>query len=154
VSGTIQFEGKTQTVTGHAWYDREWSASLLDKDKLGWDWFSVVDNSQSNKQGLMLFCIRKKQQQYDYCSATKIAADGTVSTYQPEQISLSVLETTLIDNTVYPKKWQATLPDMSSVIIETVTTDSRNQLTIPYWEGRVKVSGGLNGKGYAELVGY
>jgi predicted secreted hydrolase len=43
---------------------------------------------------------------------------------------------------------------MSSVIIETVTTDSRNQLTIPYWEGRVKVSGGLNGKGYAELVGY
>lgn len=154
VSGTIQFEGKTQTVKGHAWYDREWSASLLDQDKLGWDWFSVVDDSQPNKQGIMLFCIRKNQQQYDYCSATKISSDGAVSTYPSQQISLSVLETVSINNTIYPKKWQASLPDLSSFIIETVTTDSRNQLTIPYWEGRVKVSGGVNGKGYAELVGY
>lgn len=154
VSGTIQFDGKSQTVKGHAWYDREWSASLLDKDKLGWDWFSVVDDSPSNKQGLMLFCIRKKQQVYDYCSASKITADGSVLTYPSEQISLSVLETIAIDGTVYPKKWQATLPDVSTITIETVTTDSRNQLTIPYWEGRVKVSGGIEGKGYAELVGY
>ena len=96
----------------------------------------------------------QKEQVYDYCSASKIAADGSVSTYPSEQIGLSVLETIAIDGTVYPKKWQATLPDLSNIIIETVTTDSRNQLTIPYWEGRVNVSGGIKGKGYAELVGY
>ncbi|QBG36872.1 lipocalin-like domain-containing protein [Litorilituus sediminis] len=153
VEGAITFAGKEYQVTGNAWYDREWSASLLDKSQLGWDWFSLVDEA-SGEQGLMLFCIRGSDQGYDYCSATEIAPDGKASAIAREDITLAVLETVSLEGQKYPSKWRASLPNRDDIILETITKDSRNQLTIPYWEGRVKASGGFNGLGYAELVGY
>lgn len=169
VKGDLTFAGKTYKVTGNAWYDREWSASLLDKNQLGWDWFSLVD-SQSEQKGLMLFCIRSaeqdgeqtsgqttgqsKGQSYDYCSGTRIATNGETTTISKENIKLSVVETVTLDNRDYPSKWQVELPNTPVIIIESITKDSRNQLTIPYWEGRVKASGGFNGKGYVEITGY
>jgi predicted secreted hydrolase len=157
VKGSLIFAGKTYEVTGNAWYDREWSASLLDKDQLGWDWFSIVDSqsgSQSDKQGLMIFCIRGSENSYDYCSGTRIAPNGETTHISKEDIKLSVIETVTLGNREYPSKWQVELPNSLAIIIESITKNSRNQLTIPYWEGRVKATGGFNGKGYAEITGY
>ena len=175
VNGSLMFAGQTYKVTGNAWYDREWSASLLDKNQLGWDWFSLVDSQseESGKKGLMLFCIRGREQKaeskeeqsnkennglgnengYDYCRGTHIAADGTATDISKESIKLSVIETVTIDNHDYPSKWQVELPNTPAIIIESITKDSRNQLTIPYWEGRVNATGGFTGKGYAEITG-
>jgi len=153
VTGNLTFAGKQYQVTGDAWYDREWSASLLDKSQLGWDWFSLVD-STGKKKGLMLFCIRGEQQSYQYCSGTHITTNGEATPIPKEDIKLTVLETVKLDNSDYPSKWQVSLPNTPKITIKTITKDSRNQLSIPYWEGRVKVSGGFNGKGYAELTGY
>lgn len=152
-TGSLTFAGKAYQVTGNAWFDREWSASLLDKSQLGWDWFSLVD-TQSTKKGLMLFCIRGHGQGYDYCRGTHIAPNGEATEIASEDIRLSVLETVTLDKRKYPSKWQLELPDRPAIVIESITKDSRNQLTIPYWEGRVKVSGAMEGKGYAELTGY
>ncbi|AAZ26648.1 lipocalin-like domain-containing protein [Colwellia psychrerythraea] len=179
VKGSLTFAGKTYKVTGNAWYDREWSASLLDKSQLGWDWFSLVDSQseESDQKGLMLFCIRgrelkveKRAEQeeqsnrdnnglsngnsYDYCRGTRIAPDGEATDISKEGIKLSVVETVTIDNHDYPSKWQVELPNTPDIIIESITKDSRNKLTIPYWEGRVKATGGFNGNGYAEITGY
>jgi predicted secreted hydrolase len=165
VEGNVNFAGKEYKVTGNAWYDREWSASLLDSSQLGWDWFSLVDSQSSNqssnqsskqssKKGLMLFCIRGDGQRYDYCSGTRIAASGEARAIAKENIKLSVIDTVTLKGREYPSKWQVELPNEPIIIIESITKDSRNQLTVPYWEGRVKVSGGFNGKGYAELTGY
>lgn len=169
VKGSLTFEGKTYKVTGNAWYDREWSASLLDKEQLGWDWFSLVDSqsdsqsgsqsdtqfdTQSEKKGLMLFCIRGNNNSYDYCSGTRIAPNGETTDISKEDIKLSIIETVTLDDREYPSKWQVELPDSPAIIIESITKDSRNQLTIPYWEGRVKATGGFSGKGYAEITGY
>ena len=152
VSGELTFAGQQYKVQGNAWYDREWSASLLDKNQLGWDWFSLVD--EHNQQGLMLFCIRGDKQSYDYCSGSQIHADGATVSIPTQDISLVVLDTVSLDNSIYPSKWQINLPNRSPIIIDTVTKDARNKLTIPYWEGRVKASGSFNGEGYAELTGY
>lgn len=183
VKGSLTFAGQTHKVSGNAWYDREWSASLLDKNQLGWDWFSLVDSQsgkaeESDKKGLMLFCIRGHEQKaeskeeqkekqssidnsglsngnnYDYCRGTRIAADGEATDISNESIMLSVVETVTIDNHDYPSKWQVELPNTPIIIIESITKDSRNELTIPYWEGRVKASGGFTGNGYAEVTGY
>ena len=157
VNGSLIFEGKTYKVTGNAWYDREWSASLLDKEQLGWDWFSLVESqpgSQSDKQGLMLFCIRGNDNNYDYCSGTRIASSGETTHISKGDIKLSVIDTVKLDNHDYPSKWQVELLNSPTIIIESITKDSRNQLTIPYWEGRVKARGGFDGKGYAEITGY
>jgi predicted secreted hydrolase len=159
VKGNLTFAGKTYKVTGNAWYDREWSASLLDKNQLGWDWFSLVDSQsvKSEQKGLMLFCIRSAEhnskQNYDYCSGTRIAPNGETTNISKENIRLSVVATVTLDNRDYPSKWQVKLPNTPTIIIESITKDSRNQLTIPYWEGRVKATGGFNGKGYVEITG-
>ncbi len=153
VTGKLTFAGQQYQVTGNAWLDREWSASLLDKNQGGWDWFSIVDAS-SDKKGLMLFCIREADQGYEFCRGTRIDAHGRSSQISTEEINLSVIETVSLDKRQYPSKWQVILPDTPVIIIESITKDSRNQLTIPYWEGRIKATGGFNGKGYAELTGY
>jgi len=161
VKGSLTFAGKTYKVTGNAWFDREWSASLLDKEQMGWDWFSLIDSqvdtetgNQLVKQGLMIFCIRGNENSYDYCSGTRIAPNGETTHISKEDIKLSVIETVTLGNREYPSKWKVELPDSAAIIIESITKDSRNQLTIPYWEGRVKATGGFNGKGYAEITGY
>jgi len=151
--GKITFAGKTYKVIGNAWYDREWSASLLDKSQLGWDWFSLVD-SQSANNGLMLFCIRGNGNRYDYCRGSRITPNGEAYDIPTEDIKLSVVETVTLDNRDYPSKWQVELPNSPAIFIESITKDSRNQLTIPYWEGRVKAIGGFTGNGYAEITGY
>lgn len=150
--GSLSFNGKEYKVTGNAWYDREWSASLLDKTQRGWDWFSIVDSQSA--AGLMIFCIRGKKKNYEYCSGTRIASDGKATEIATKSIRLSVLETVTLDSSDYPSKWQLELSDRPAIVIESITKDSRNKLTVPYWEGRVQATGGFNGRGYAELTGY
>lgn len=152
-SGTVTFNGKQYKVSGNAWYDREWSASLLDKSQLGWDWFSLV-SEENPKQALMLFCIRDSQQNYEYCSGTRIDESGEAAQIPKEDISLQVLEHIIIGGIKYPSEWIIELPDSASIQIETITKDSLNKLSTEYWEGRVRATGGFNGKGYAELAGY
>jgi predicted secreted hydrolase len=152
-NGVVTFQGKPYKVSGNAWYDREWSASLLDKSQFGWDWFSVVSD-ENGQQGLMLFCIRDDQNHYDYCSGSRVAANGQATKIDRQDISLKVLEHITLDDKKYPSKWQITLANSAPILLETITKDSRNQLTIQYWEGRIRAYGGFNGLGYAELTGY
>lgn len=152
-SGTVTFNGKQYKVSGNAWYDREWSASLLDKSQLGWDWFSLV-SEQHPKQGLMLFCIRDAKQHYDYCSGTRIAENGEATQIPRHEIRLHVLDHITIDGTEYPSQWKVELADSAPILLETITKDSVNKLSTEYWEGRVKATNGFNGTGYAELAGY
>ena len=160
VDGELTFAGKQYQVSGNAWYDREWSASLLSQEQLGWDWFSLVNESpdeqlgENDTKGLMVFCIRGAKQHYDYCSGSKITKNGKVKAIHQGDVTLKVLATVNIDGDNYPKKWQIGLPDTPAIVVESITQDSRNQLTFPYWEGRVKASGGFSGLGYAELTGY
>ncbi|REL27092.1 ABC transporter [Thalassotalea euphylliae] len=160
VDGQLTFAGKQYQVSGNAWYDREWSASLLSQEQLGWDWFSLVNEasdeqlSENDAKGLMVFCIRGAKQNYDYCSGSKITKNGKVQAIHQGEVTLKVLATVDIEGDNYPKKWQIELPDTPAIFVESITQDSRNQLTFPYWEGRVKASGGFSGLGYAELTGY
>ena len=185
VSGELVFAGKKHQVSGNAWYDREWSASLIDRNQLGWDWFSLVtdknvaedsDEKQNNQdnRGLMVFCIRgngkksrqvdhqkgySKEQQidnsgYDYCSGSQISANGDNQQISGRGIDIRALASVELGGKQYPSKWRLTIADQAPIIIETVTKDARNELSIPYWEGRVTASGGFKGNGYAELTGY
>lgn len=156
VDGDIRFNDKTYKVTGNAWYDREWSASLLDKSQLGWDWFSLVNDSteKNEHKGLMLFCIRGSSQSYEYCAGSKIFANGEKQALTKDDIQLSTIGFEHLDEKPYPSKWRLSVEGGDDIVITTVTKDSRNDLLIPYWEGRIKSTGGFNGKGYAELTGY
>ncbi len=160
--GEVVFAGQTYKVTGSAWLDREWSSALIDPTQNGWDWFSIQAD-ETELGGLMAFCIRNSQQHYDYCSASHITPDGHVRAIANDDVAIQVLKThdlkaktqqkALISKT-YPIKWTLNIEGFEPIIIEARNPDSRNQLSIPYWEGRIKTQGGFKGKGYAELVGY
>lgn len=151
--GDIMFAGKTYRVTGDAWLDREWSSALIDPSQNGWDWFSIQADDPA-LGGLMAFCIRNSQQEYDYCSASHIARTGQVRAIANQEVTLQVLKTHALATKTYPIKWALNIKGFESIIIDARNPDSRNQLSIPYWEGRIKTHGGFEGKGYAELVGY
>ncbi|MFT7410053.1 MAG: putative secreted hydrolase [Oleispira sp.] len=166
VQGDIEFANKTYKVTGNAWLDREWSSGLIDASKSGWDWFSIQADDKS-LGGLMAFCIRNNQQQYDYCSASHITREGQVTAMANNDVNMQVLNTQSFsaDSSsfssayknkpkTYPIKWALDIKGFETIIVEANNPDSRNQLSIAYWEGRVKTTGGFVGKGFAELVGY
>jgi predicted secreted hydrolase len=111
----------------------------------------------------MAFCIRNGQQSYDYCNASHITSDGQVRAIDNNDVTLQVLKIselttqtaqTTASSKTYPVKWHLKVKGFEPIIIEARNPDSRNQLSIPYWEGRIKTQGGFKGKGYAELVGY
>jgi predicted secreted hydrolase len=162
VQGDIEFADKTYKVTGNAWLDREWSSGLIDASQSGWDWFSIQADDKS-LGGLMAFCIRNNQQQYDYCSASHITREGQVTAISNNDVNMQVLNTLSFSadlsayknkSKTYPIKWALDIKGFDTIIVEANNPDSRNQLSIAYWEGRVKTTGGFVGKGFAELVGY
>ncbi|MCF2857115.1 ABC transporter [Pseudoalteromonas sp. SMS1] len=151
--GRVEFAGETHQVTGRAWLDREWSSAFINPNQMGWDWFSLQAKDTS-EGGLMAFCIRGAGQNYEYCSATSISPDGQSNAYDNEQVSLKVLERITLEGKDYPRAWQLNIDGFTPIEIQSINPDSRNNLSIPYWEGRVQSRGGFDALGYGELVGY
>ena len=61
-------------MTGAAWMDHEWFTSQLADDQIGWDWFSVQLDNQTE---LMLFQLRRKDGSIDpYSAGTYIDPQG------------------------------------------------------------------------------
>ncbi len=162
--GQVILKGKTYRVKGLSWMDHEFSSSQLNKEQIGWDWFSVqLDNDTE----LMLYQIRKKNGAIEKnSSGTWVDAGGrgthlVFSEYfiQPEGQWVSQQS-----GTTYPAGWTLEVPKHG--IRLKVTPEMANQelhnlrsISTSYWEGSVKVSGTVKGKpvtgkGYVELVGY
>ena len=79
--GTVTVGGEAFTVDGLSWMDHEWSTSALGADQVGWDWFSIQldDNTE-----LMLFQLRRADGTVDaFSSGTLIAADGSTRQLGP-----------------------------------------------------------------------
>jgi len=140
--------------------DHEFSTSALSSDQVGWDWFSIQldDNSE-----LMFFQIRRADGSVDpYSSGTFIAGDGTVTPLALEDFTIEVTDTWSSPHTgaIYPAGWTVEIPSISvNLVIRPLLADQEFSGTYAYWEGAVEVSGegrgsDLNGKGYFELTGY
>ena len=55
VSGSMEIENETHTVSGEAWLDHEWSSQYLPADAQGWDWAGI---NLSDGGALMVFRMR------------------------------------------------------------------------------------------------
>ncbi|RMQ49470.1 hypothetical protein ALQ04_03498 [Pseudomonas cichorii] len=150
-SGTLEMDGKSYQVSGHAWLDREWSSQLLTASQTGWDWFSLhlADGEQ-----VMLYRMRHKNGD-PYLSGTWISAEGKTQSLQASDVEMKPLSETEIAGRRLPTRWSIRIPGRNLDI----TTDALNpkawmNVSIPYWEGPVKVSGSQTGVGYLEMTGY
>jgi len=152
VSGVVERAGQRIPVTGSAWLDREWSSQPLAAGQTGWDWFSLHLDTGAK---LMLFRVREAEGA-PYRAGTWVSADGQAHALQGEQIQLEALDWTTQDNGHrVPTRWRVQVASRDvDVQVDALEPKAWMQTRYPYWEGPVRVSGSVAGRGYLEMTGY
>lgn len=158
--GTITLNGRTFNVTGLSWMDHEWSTSARGSDQVGWDWFSIQLDDETE---LMLFRLRRADGRADaFSGGTLIAADGSTRSLGPDDLSIRVTGQWRSPATgaAYPAGWELSVPAAGLWLTLTPwLADQEMALSYAYWEGAVRVAGTRHGQpvagnGYVELTGY
>ena len=154
-SGDLWIDERLHKVTGSAWFDREWSTSVLGAEQAGWDWFALhfIDGSD-----VMVFRLRRKDGKRDaYDQGVWVATDGTSRQLSAKDYQLTPLAFWRDNDGVkWPIRWQLELDDRR-LTIEAAIEDQRMDTALVYWEGLVHVrdaTGAQVGRGYMELTGY
>jgi predicted secreted hydrolase len=171
VHGEVVVDGRRQQVTGHAWFDHEWSSNYVDEGALGWDWLGVNLNDGG---ALMAFRMRDLQGGERWASATlrlpppasHASAAGPAEearTYGPEQVAWTPLESWRSPRTgvTYPVRWRVQVGAKTyrvEPLLLDAELDSRPTTGILYWEGPIRLVDEATqveaGRGYLELTGY
>ncbi len=151
MKGTLTLPEGDINVEGNAWLDREWSSQPLSENQLGWDWFSL---SLDNGAKFMGFQLRQTDG-LNFSSSSWIEPDGSLTSYgYNEFVAEPVKESNVYDKKI-PTEWRLKLKDQNlDVIVKALNPNSWMNLSIPYWEGPVAVSGSHSGLGYLEMTGY
>ena len=161
-TGQIFLKDKTLSVGGTSWMDHEFSSDQLNENLVGWDWFSIkLDNNTE----LMLYQLRKKDGGKEaHSSGTRVLSNGESHHISNSEFSITVNKTWISPHTqaIYPADWTLNLPGgtlkVSPDFPDQELYDLRS-ISGSYWEGSVSIKGELQGKsvkgkGYVELVGY
>lgn len=162
VTGKIQVEGRDLSVSGQAWMDHEWFSNDLQAGQVGWDWFSIQLNDNTE---LMLFELRHKDGSLDsFSSGTFISRDGRAQHLSSADFTLRPLEIWKSPHTgaKYPIVWSIQIParglrlDCRAALRDQELVNAQGA---KYWEGAVNFSGSApsgakQGVGYLEMTGY
>jgi len=160
--GFVRVDDAQYKVNGLAWKDHEFSSSVLDKNQIGWDWFSL---QFENGPALMLFQLRERDGgTSDSSSGTFIPADGIPQPVQKTDFQITVLDEWRSPHTqgIYPSAWKIRLnkPNCLLEVRPWMADQELNFPTVTYWEGAVHFEGicdngdSVRGNGYIELTGY
>ena len=88
--GELTIDGKKEKVRGLTWMDHEFGSNQLRDDQVGWDWFSIQLDNQTE---LMLYLMRRKDGSVDpYSSGTLVSADGASKNLALKDFRIEVLE--------------------------------------------------------------
>ncbi|YCO01026.1 lipocalin-like domain-containing protein [Vibrio sp. VNB-15] len=153
VSGEVTIDGEIQKVTGKGWIDREWSSQFLLDSQQGWDWFALRLNDETS---LVVFQLRdSKTGEASYSHARWMHQDGEGINIAQNDISLKPIQLTQIEGRDYPTEWQLSIPTRQiDLTISALNPNAKMPLSVPYWEGPVRIEGSHLGTGYMELTGY
>ena len=163
-TGSLSWEGRKFEVNGLAWMDHEFGSNQLRDYQVGWDWFSVQLDNQTE---LMIYIIRHRNGQADPTSSGTLVYSNGISEYLPlDSFKVEALGFWRSKNsgTTYPSEWRLKIPGRQLELKLTPTVKDQELTTkkstlVNYWEGSVRVSGAFEGKsvkgrGYVELTGY
>lgn len=152
IRGTVTLPSGPVAVRGNGWLDREWSSQPLSQDQTGWDWFSLRFDSGDK---LMGFVLRGENGIEDFRSGTWITASGEVMPLAPGAFQAVPLARAEVAGRKIPVRWEVRLPEQEVfVIVQALNPQSWMDLSFPYWEGPVTISGSHTGAGYLEMTGY
>jgi predicted secreted hydrolase len=157
-TGTLRSGGKTFSVSGLSWLDREWSTSALERDQVGWDWFAL---QLQDGRDIMFYRIRRADGSSDpYSAGTLIAADGSSTGLRSSDVTLEFSRwwKSAATGVKYPSRWRMRIP-AQGIDLEVVPRlpDQELRTGFRYWEGAVQLqdtAGKKVGSGYLEMTGY
>ncbi len=163
-TGSLTINGEQFEVSGFSWMDHEFGSSDLGADQVGWDWFSIQLEDDTE---LMLYRMRLKDGSTDLASSgTVVLADGRTRHLEVTdfEIESTATWTSPESKATYPSRWRLRLPslnlvlDVTPLLADQELRTSRSTI-VSYWEGAVVVTGTKQGKpmkghGYVELTGY
>ena len=156
--------GKTEALSGVAWFDHEWGPGALPAEAAGWDWFSI---QLSDGSELMLYRMRRADgSATPSSSGTFVPAKGA-----PRRIAWSDVRLTRRgewrsprSGAVYPSGWDLAVRSIGLEARVTPVLADQELVTskstgVTYWEGACRVEGtrdgrAIRGRGYTELTGY
>ncbi len=136
--GKLTVSGRTFQVTGLSWMDHEFGSAELAPDQVGWDWFSLQFDDDTE---LMLYLIRQKDGSPDPSSAgTWVAADGRSTHLKLQDFRVEVLDRWQSPQSrgVYPMKWRVHVPSKELEVIVTPAFPDQELITtrssqVTYW---------------------
>jgi predicted secreted hydrolase len=159
--GFVNVNGIQYPVTGLAWKDHEFSTSVLAKNQIGWNWFSL---QFEEGPALMLFQLRERDGGISASSSgTFVDADRNPQPVQKDDFEITILDQWHSPHTggLYPAAWQIRLnnPNCLLEVQPWMADQELHFTTVTYWEGAVHFEGTCNGtlaqgNGYVELTGY
>jgi predicted secreted hydrolase len=156
VSGQLRDGAQTLKVQGRAWYDHEWSSQVLGADGVGWDWLGI---NLADGGALMAFRIRNRDGATVWAHARLRDSAGNTQSFEASQVRFTTLGTwrsPKLPNALYPVRLRV---EFGPYRIDTKPLFDDQELSggpggQRYWEGLVRLSGTLSGRGYLELTGY
>lgn len=157
--GKLRIENEWYEVSGLSWMDHEFGTSTLGEEQVGWDWFSIQLDNQSE---IMLFQIRNDNGTIsEYSSGAYVDSAGETQHLTNDDFTVQVTDTWKNPKGVeYPSGWRINIdqPEMD-LELTPVIKNQEMDLFFQYWEGAVYIEGTINGVevsgyGYVELTGY
>jgi len=162
--GELSIDGKTEKVRGLTWMDHEFGSNQLTSEQVGWDWFSIQLENQTE---LMFYLMRRKDGTIDpHASGTLVRADGSTRHLNLDDYRVEVLERwkSAKSGANYPMKWKVAVPSEQIELEISPAFQDQELITnrstrVTYWEGAVQVAGSvrnkpIKGAGYVEMTGY
>jgi predicted secreted hydrolase len=163
--GTIKTGDAAREVKGTAWFDHEWSSTIMDEDAAGWDWAGL---NLDDGSAVMMFQMRNRDGDEHWAAATwRSGSEGARAkssgrSFLPNEIEWNALRSWRSSRTgvQYPIEWRVTLGERALVLkplMDDQENDARGSTGTLYWEGAVRAydeAGRPIGRGYLELTGY
>lgn len=159
-TGHVSLGGKTWSVTGQSWMDKEFGSNQLAPHQVGWDWFSLqLDDGRE----IMLYLLRDKNGATDFASGTLVQPDGQTQYLgqQAFRVQAKARWQSPATSSQYPSQWLLTIPQAAlalDLVPDMANQENRSRMiaNLYYWEGAVDIRqhGKSIGKGYVELTGY
>jgi predicted secreted hydrolase len=163
--GTLTLGNEKLSVEGESWFDHEFGSNQLDKNQVGWDWFSLqlIDGRE-----LMLYRLRLRSGGVEpLSSGTLVEKDGRTRHLKLANFRLTPLENWKSAETgaSYPVRWRVEVPrlklnlEVAAIIPDQELRPRRSGTNLSYWEGSVNAVGSaagrpVKGNGYLEMTGY
>jgi predicted secreted hydrolase len=162
--GSRKTGGKTEALSGTAWFDHEWGPGALPAEAAGWDWFSLALDDGSE---LMLYRMRRADGSATPASSgTFVPARGAPQHVSWQDVSLEPRGewTSPHSNARYPSGWNLAVRSIGLTATVTPSLADQELVTakstgVTYWEGACRVEGtragrAIRGRAYVELTGY